>query len=107
MDAPLGPALPGVTEFEVDGRISVFSPRTQLVVMLNETASDVWRLSDGDHSPGEVIELLAAAYATTPDLVHDDIMRVIRQFVDAGLVSAPDDLDTGDLHDSGSGSATG
>lgn len=86
----VGPPEPAVTEVEVDGRISVYSPSTQNLVSLNATASDVWRLCDGDHDMPTIIRLLALSYRVQPDLIADDVRRTVDDLVAAGLLAAPD-----------------
>lgn len=82
----VGPARPHVTETEIDGCVNVYSPVTQHVLVLNETASDVWRLADGEHTPFEVVTLLASAYGIESAGVEKDVLRTIDSFVDHGLI---------------------
>ena len=82
--------MQAVTEVEVDGRISVYSPSTQQLVALDETASDVWRLCDGDHDLPTIIRLLASSYRVQPGHVADDVTRTIGEFVTLGLLPAPE-----------------
>jgi hypothetical protein len=88
----VGPPLTGATEVEVDGRVSVFSPLTRQVMMLNDTASDVWRLADGEHDLDEVTTLLATAYSVEVEDISDDVRATVQRFVDAGLLP-PSTLD--------------
>lgn len=90
MDAArVGPPVPGVTEVEVEGRACLLSPSTREVVLLNQTASDVWYLCDGDLTLDEVVDRLAQAYDTEPSVIRDDVTDAVRRFVDAGLLPAP------------------
>ena len=91
MTAPrVGPPQHGVTEVEVDGRISVFSPLAQQLVALNETASDVWRLCDGDHDLQSIIHLLASSYGVQPSVIAGDVTSTVDELVALGLLAAPD-----------------
>jgi hypothetical protein len=73
----VGPATPGVTEIEVDGRISVYSPVTAEVLMLNETASDVWRLADGTLTLDGLVEALARSYGVQPAAIFDEVSATV------------------------------
>lgn len=85
----IGPSSPDTTELELDGRIHVYSPVTQQLVALNETASDVWRLCDGEHSGEEVVQLLSRSYDVDADLVRADVLAALERFVELGLLPAP------------------
>nr|WP_231126664.1 PqqD family peptide modification chaperone [Motilibacter aurantiacus] len=69
--------------------ISAYSPCTDEVAFLNSTASDVWRLADGEHTAEELTALLAAAYGTTADALRDDVGRLLDGLVAAGLLPGP------------------
>ncbi len=73
----VGPPLDEAAETEIDGRISLLNPRTERVLMLNETASDVWRLADGEHSLEEITDLLARTYDVAPDRIRGDVEEVV------------------------------
>lgn len=47
----------------------MFDPASERVVMLNRTAGDVWRLSDGEHGLEEIVALLAVASDRHPRAV--------------------------------------
>ncbi|MFZ5871326.1 MAG: PqqD family protein [Actinomycetota bacterium] len=86
----VGPPGPHVTETEVDGCVNVYSPVTRHVLVLNETASDVWRLADGEHMPSEVVTLLAEAYGVERGDVEQDVLGTIASFVGHGLIPPVD-----------------
>lgn len=82
----VGPASGDVLEAEVDGDVSLYHPGTERVVVLNRTASDIWRLLDGSHTLGEVTELLAAAYDADPEVVAADVERTVAELIEAGML---------------------
>ncbi len=88
--AKVGPPSPQVVETEVDGRISVYDPETEQVTMLNETASDVWRLRDGTQSLEEMVEALARAYGVDADAIRQEVIDTVKQLHGNGLLSAPE-----------------
>ena len=85
----VGPPQRAVTEVEVDGRISVYSPSTQQLVSLNETASDVWRLCDGTRDASAIVELLASSYAVEAHVIADDVRCTIDRLITLGLLADP------------------
>ena len=44
-------------EVEVDGCLSLYRRDAECVMVLNETASDVWRLADGTLAQPEIVAL--------------------------------------------------
>lgn len=85
--ARVGPPPAHIIETEVKGDISLFDAKTNQVVVLNSTASDVWRLSDGEHTLEEIVTLLASAYKTDPERIRNDVKTTIGQLVDEGFLT--------------------
>lgn len=85
--AVVGPPAPHVVESEVDGHISLYDAEGQEVLVLNETASDVWRLSDGEHTLDEIVSLLAQAYAVAPDDIRADVTETVELWRAKGLLA--------------------
>lgn len=86
----VGPAQPGVSEVEIDGLACVFSPTTQQVMVLNQSASDIWLLADGEHTVSELVALLARAYSLPVASVDVDVRATIASFCAAGLIPPTD-----------------
>jgi hypothetical protein len=86
---PVGPPREGVTEVEVDGSACLFSPAAGGVVLLNQTASDVWYLCDGDLTADEITDRLAAAYRVPAESIAGDVDAAIRSFTESGLLPPP------------------
>jgi len=83
---PVGPPKPSVLETEMDGDISLYDPASERVTVLNATASDVWRLVDGERSAADITGLLASAYGVAPGSIADDVSAALRSFEEAGLL---------------------
>ncbi|MBW3548201.1 MAG: PqqD family protein [Actinobacteria bacterium] len=88
--AKVGPPAAHIEESEVDGRISLFDPQSQEVSLLNDTASDVWRLCDGTSTLDQVIELMAKAYGVKPDAIGDEVRATVETFYGKGLLAGGD-----------------
>lgn len=85
-DMKVGPASSQILETDVDGEISLYNPANESVTILNDTASDVWLLCDGEHTIDEIKDLLAASYGTAREAVSDDVDKTIDEFRSAGLL---------------------
>ena len=85
----IGPPPPHVIETEVRGDISLYDAQHERVLVLNGTASDVWRLCDGDQTFDQIVALLARAYGVEGISIRADVERTIKQLVDEGFLAAP------------------
>jgi Coenzyme PQQ synthesis protein D (PqqD) len=83
----IGPPRRSVRALELDGDISLYDAETCRAVVLNSTASDVWRLLDGEHSMTEVVRLLASAYSVEPEAIQPDVERTVAALAEAGFLA--------------------
>ena len=83
----VGPPAAHVVESEVDGRVSLYDPQSEEVLVLNESASDVWRLSDGSQTLEQMVVLLAKAYGVEPASIDDEVVETVRGFRERGLLA--------------------
>jgi Coenzyme PQQ synthesis protein D (PqqD) len=84
----VGPPAATVREAEIDGAISLYDNRTKNVVVLNPTASDVWRLADGQHTLTDIVRLLASAYSVEAAEICGDVERTVGELRAAGVLTA-------------------
>lgn len=82
----IGPPPPHIIETEVRGDISLYDAKNERVLVLNSTASDVWRLCDGEQTFREIVALLAKAYRVPSEAIRDDVRRTIRHLIDEGFL---------------------
>jgi hypothetical protein len=66
-----------VRTLELDGNLSLYDSATGQAAVLNGTASDVWRLLDGEHDFDAVVGQLASAYNIAADQIRGDVERAI------------------------------
>jgi hypothetical protein len=85
--ALLGPVPEPVREVDIDGCVSLYRRGHDAVLVLNETASDVWRLADGSLDDVEIVGLLARAYGVEPDVIEADVHATIARLVQEGFLS--------------------
>lgn len=81
----VGPPAPQILETEIGNEISLYDPLTENVAVLNETASDIWRLSDGESDLDQIVTLLAAAYGVDAGQIREEVEVTIANFEDQGL----------------------
>jgi hypothetical protein len=85
----LAPAASGLTAVEVDGCVSVFNAATQRAVMLNETATDVWRLVDGTRDAEAIVQSVAEHYGLDPATIRADVVGAIDVLRREALLAEP------------------
>lgn len=68
------------------GEHTLFDPGTGTVHLLNDTALAIWDLCDGDTYPREMMDAICALCDMHPDVVSEDLERVLRDFDRAGLI---------------------
>lgn len=68
------------------GEHTLFDPDTGAVHLLNDTALAIWDLCDGDTYPAEMLGAICDLCDMHPDVVSEDLDRVLRDFERAGLI---------------------
>lgn len=68
------------------GETLAYNPGTGGAHLLNETALAIWDLCDGETSAAEMVEAICQLCSMHPDVVEEDVDRILREFEDAGLV---------------------
>jgi PqqD family protein of HPr-rel-A system len=69
---------------------AAYNPTTGSVYLLNETALAIWDLCDGQTSPEEMVTAVVELTGMHPDVVTEDVERILKEFEDAGLLSWED-----------------
>jgi len=72
---------------KMDNELLLFNPKTTKVVYLNETASLIWQLCDGQRSVVELISLLADSFPEAEPSIRNDVEETINQFMSEGVIS--------------------
>jgi hypothetical protein len=83
----VGPAKDHIIETDIEGEISLYDPSTEQVMVLNRTASDIWLLSDGDHTLEELTNLLANAYGVESAEIKNDVEETVSSFIENGFMA--------------------
>ena len=82
----IGPPIDDVVETEIDESVALFHPVSGEAVVLNSTASDIWRLSDGELTLDELTAVLARSYGVDPGAIRDDVVRAVGDLRARGLL---------------------
>lgn len=73
----LGPPLTTVQALELDGSISLYDSATNQALVLNETATAIWRLLDGKHDAEDIVRVLSDAYGVANDRIRSDVLSAL------------------------------
>ena len=87
MKRTVGPHHPEVLAEEIGAEVILLDPRNGKYYSLNQTASDVWRLADGQSSVEDVVGLLAKAYEVSTADIRPEVEKAIGDFREAGLLA--------------------
>ena len=77
-----------VLEFDVDGELSLYRSGSEEAVVLNSTASEIWRLTEQEHSLDEVVDAMADTYGVAADAIRADVVATVQSLHAAGLLNA-------------------
>lgn len=88
-ESTVGPPLPGVVTVDVDGRACVYSPLRNEMLVLNQSASDVWWLADGELDENGIVDLLARVHDVDRPALAADVRETLATFAEAGLIAGP------------------
>jgi hypothetical protein len=84
--------LPDYQLQELDHEIVLYHPSQTRILYLNQSASLVWSLCDGQRTTDEIISLLSEAYPEAADEIATDVQATLTLFLDNGsieLVGSP------------------
>jgi hypothetical protein len=82
----VGPVIAELSIVEIDGCVSVFNPATRRAVILNETATMVWHLIDGNRDADEIVAELATRYGVETTQIQSDVAAAITRMRDEQLL---------------------
>ncbi len=76
-----------VVESDIGGRIALFRPETGETLLLSATASDIWRLCDGERTVEAIVRLLAGAYRSDEASIGQDVLSTVTDLGRRGFLS--------------------
>jgi len=78
---------PSMAPVPVDDGLAVYDDVGQVIIMLNSSASAVWRCCDGHASFEQIVADLARCHSVDTDELREDVWRTMRKLASLGLVS--------------------
>lgn len=78
---------PGFRLEELDGEVLLLHPGETRTIYLNESASLIWRLCNGERTISELETLLAEAFPESSDNIHADLAATLSTLVEHGAVT--------------------
>ena len=84
---------PNVVSREIAGEQILVPIRKQAadmaaIYVLNETGAQIWRLIDGRRSLADIGDVLAQQYNVQPETVEADLLEIIGQLEELGMLRA-------------------
>lgn len=70
----------------VDNDLVLYHPGRNKALYLNETASVIWRLCDGNRTPAEIAELLQEAFPEREATIGGDVETTLRKFIEEDAI---------------------
>jgi hypothetical protein len=77
---------PAVRVEDLGDEVCLYRPADHLVLVLNETASQVWRLADGRTPVTDILGALADAYNAQPDDLRQDVYSALADLQERGFL---------------------
>lgn len=77
---------PEVWVRQASGENAVYAPGSSQVQLMNETALAIWQLCDGVTSLREMVDAICEISNMHPDVVQEDVTRILADFDRAGLI---------------------
>jgi hypothetical protein len=76
----------GVVSRMIDGEAVLVHPGQGRVRVLNAVGARLWELADGQHTAGEVAEVVASEYTTDIDRVRSDALAFYDDLIERGVL---------------------
>jgi hypothetical protein len=70
----------------LDNEILLYHPAKTTVLYLNETASLIWNLCDGNRTTAEIVELLKDAFPDQAATIDEEVRSTLRRFIEHGAM---------------------
>ena len=69
------------------GQTVLFNTRDRRSYLLNRSASEVYRLTDGKRDVGKITEIVESNYGIEKEIIEKDIIEIYKVFLERGIVS--------------------
>ena len=71
---------------QMDGELLLHHPGSTRTVYLNETATLIWQICDGQRTTEEIAQLLQGAFPGTDEVIAGQVDSTIRQLLEYGAI---------------------
>lgn len=71
---------------QMDNELLLYHPGQTKTIYLNETASLIWQLCDGNRTVGEIAKLLKDAFPDGAESMEDDVDQTLHGFEEHGAI---------------------
>lgn len=71
---------------EVDGEVLLYRAASKKMIYLNDSASAIWQLCDGERKVSDIVEVLAGAYPDARAAVTADVRDALDMLVREGAL---------------------
>jgi hypothetical protein len=75
---------PGLESIEIDTEFSIFDG-SDATLMLNTTASEIWRLLDEPQDAASISRALGSRFDQQPEQIEPQVAGLLQQLVDLGV----------------------
>jgi predicted deacylase len=82
-------AAPRAVAREVDGNFTIYDKERDSVTVLNESASEIWRLCDG-RVGSAIADELTRRYSADPEQIRRDVESTLNELAANGLLADSD-----------------
>lgn len=86
-------AVPGLLTEYLDDEVCLYRPDSDDVIVLNASATAIWRLIDGVRSPAEIVDELVRGYGVARESLEPDVEAAIGDLIARGFVTSTGTLD--------------
>lgn len=80
---------------EVDGETLLYRAASKKMIYLNDTASAIWQLCDGERKVSDIVDVLAGAYPDARAAIAADVRDALDMLVREGALQIEADASAG------------
>ena len=77
-----------IVSVTLDGEVTIYDPRKDVTHLLNEQASVIWSLCDGERTVDQIVDDVSIVYEVPTETVRDEFVRVVKKYVKIGVMQA-------------------
>jgi hypothetical protein len=71
---------------ELEKEAALIDPYRRVLIKLNPTAQEIWKLLDGERPVTEIVEILSREFKMSENYVRDDVLDFLKQLASRELI---------------------